>query len=417
MKKMNLLFKPLGAIALAAALFVGSLSSPITAKAGGPGFLPTEEREANDTFLLKYVDGLNANNKAVPGQELYFDWDAFYEDYGFYGNAYWYHYYIDHLERDYDGDSGDTYYVPSKVKNGSYIGLEINGNKYFRAKIDIEGVTTCLGEATLNLSGGSLVVSAYDLYTNPKMLFSVLTPVIATLDGSGAIQVTGLTIYADLDNDGNLDVSVEGLKKILEDFGVLYMIGLSDQKPEEDSDLPMPISPKKTALKGKSSMEMGVLKSITVTLNVLPTTNLSGEYTVSMPAVYANKCEKTHTPYTSSVKYLLPAKAVNAEPIDASMKKPGIKKITAAKKSMTVELKALNKKQLKKVTGYEIQYSTKKDFSDAKTVTVNKAKTVKKTIKKLSKGTYFVRVRYFKKAGDTKTYSSWVKNKKSIKIK
>ena len=418
MKKMNLLFKPLGAIALAAALFVGSLSSPITAKAGGPSFLPIDDEEATDTILLNYISGLSANKKVLPGKMLTFDKAAFLEDNNidYVNSIYWRYYYNEGLSRKSDGGYGSSEEFmldADDVTNGTYVNLRVNtSEKTYRVNLEVEGVATCLGNATLNLSSGSTVVSAYDLYTNPKMLYSVLTPVIATLDGSGAIQVTGLTIYADLDNDGNLDVSVEGLKKILDDFGVLYQIGLSDEKPE---DLDSGSKIKKAALKS-SSMEIGALKSITVTLNVLPTTNLNGEYTLSMPAVFANKCEKTHTPYTSSVTYLLPAKVNSeADSIDASIKKPAIKSIKKSGKSITVELKALKKKQLKKVTGYEIQYSTKNDFSDAKTVKVNKAKNTKKTIKKLSKGTYFVRVRYFKK-GAAKPYSNWSTVKK-VKIK
>ncbi len=420
MKKMNLLFKPLGAIALAAALFAGSLSCPITAKAD-IGFLPTGDvPDAKGEILLKYIDGLSANKKVIPGKKLTFDREAFMEenDIEYTYGIFWTTYYSDGINRYYDGGyNSSAVFVLSEeyVTNGAYVSLRFETNKgTYTVNLGIEGVVTCLGDATLNLSGGSLVVSAYDLYTSPKTVFAVLTPVIKTLDGSGALKVSGLTIYADLDRDGNFDVSVEGLKKILDDFGLLYQIGLSDQKPEGYDDAEK-FAPKKAS----SSSMIGVLKNITVTLNVLPTTNLSGSYTATLPAVYVNKCEKTYTPYTSSVTYLLPVKAVNAEAenIDASMKKPGIKKITAAKKSMTVELKALKSKQLKKVTGYEIQYSTKKDFSDAKTVTVNKAKTTKKTIKKLGKGTYFVRVRYFKKDGDTKTYSNWVKNKKSVKVK
>ena len=94
-----------------------------------------------------------------------------------------------------------------------------------------------------------------------------------------------------------------------------------------------------------------------------------------------------------------------------------LKKLTAAKKAITVTWA----KQAKQTTGYEIQYSLKKNFpakkNVTKTVTVGKNTTVKTTIKKLAaKKTYFVRIRTFKKIGKTKYYSSWSKVKK-IKTK
>ena len=70
------------------------------------------------------------------------------------------------------------------------------------------------------------------------------------------------------------------------------------------------------------------------------------------------------------------------------------------------------------MTGYQIQYATKKDFSNAKKVTVKGAKTTKATIKKLkAKKTYYVRIRTYKKcAVFWNAYSSWSKAKK-IKTK
>ena len=63
-----------------------------------------------------------------------------------------------------------------------------------------------------------------------------------------------------------------------------------------------------------------------------------------------------------------------------------------------------------KGTGYQIQYSSRSDFKTQKTVTVNNAKTVSKTISSLAKKhKYYVRVRTYKKGtvGDTKYYSAW----------
>ena len=70
------------------------------------------------------------------------------------------------------------------------------------------------------------------------------------------------------------------------------------------------------------------------------------------------------------------------------------------------------------VNGYQIQYGLKKNFSgNIKTVTIKKAKTTFKTIKKLkSKKKYFFRIRAFKTVKGVKYYSNW-SSIKSAKIK
>ena len=65
------------------------------------------------------------------------------------------------------------------------------------------------------------------------------------------------------------------------------------------------------------------------------------------------------------------------------------------------------------VTGYQIHYSLRSDFSNAKSVTITSPATVVRTIKGLVKGkTYYVRIRTYKKAGTAKYYSLWSKTRK-----
>ncbi len=90
-----------------------------------------------------------------------------------------------------------------------------------------------------------------------------------------------------------------------------------------------------------------------------------------------------------------------------------LSKLTAGKKKIT----AAWKKQSKYVTGYQLQYATKKSFSGGKKVTVKGAGTLKKALEKLKGGKkYYVRIRtYYKKGGKT-YYSAWSKAK-SVKTK
>jgi len=82
-----------------------------------------------------------------------------------------------------------------------------------------------------------------------------------------------------------------------------------------------------------------------------------------------------------------------------------ISKLIAKKKSLVVKIK-----RNKSVTGYEIQYSFKKNFKSAKKVTLKKNSSISKTIKKLkSKKTYYVRVRTYKTHKGKKYYSAWSK--------
>ena len=87
--------------------------------------------------------------------------------------------------------------------------------------------------------------------------------------------------------------------------------------------------------------------------------------------------------------------------------------VTGGEKKVTLKWNP----QAEQVSGYQIQYGTKKDFSGAKKLTVKGATMVKKTIKDLkAKKTYYVRIRTYKTVNGKKYYSSWSKYKK-IKTK
>ncbi|MBR2590314.1 MAG: fibronectin type III domain-containing protein [Clostridia bacterium] len=72
--------------------------------------------------------------------------------------------------------------------------------------------------------------------------------------------------------------------------------------------------------------------------------------------------------------------------------KPAVKSLAAAKKGFTLKWKKVGS-----VSGYQIQYSTKSDFSGAKSVTAKGANTLAKTVGSLKSGTkYYVRIRSYK---------------------
>ena len=70
-----------------------------------------------------------------------------------------------------------------------------------------------------------------------------------------------------------------------------------------------------------------------------------------------------------------------------------------------------------KGNGYQVQYSTDKNFKNAKTVTVTSAKTTSKKITGLKKNeTYYVRIRPYKTVSKTKYYGAWSKYSKGVKV-
>ena len=134
-------------------------------------------------------------------------------------------------------------------------------------------------------------------------------------------------------------------------------------------------------------------------------TNSSGKkiatkyYTVS----YSSGRKKVGK-YTVTVKFKNGHSGTYKETFTIVPKGTSVSKLTAAKKS----LKVVIKKQSSQTTGYEIQYSTSKKFTNAKTATVKSYKTTSTTLKSLSaKKTYYVRVRTYKTVNGKKYYSGW----------
>lgn len=98
--------------------------------------------------------------------------------------------------------------------------------------------------------------------------------------------------------------------------------------------------------------------------------------------------------------------------IKIDVKKVTIKKASRTKNNRKIKLKL---KKVAGVTGYEIRYSTSKKFGKKGTKTI-KVKKAAKTLGKLKKKTYYVKVRAYKVV-DGKTYISDWSSVKKIKIR
>lgn len=96
-----------------------------------------------------------------------------------------------------------------------------------------------------------------------------------------------------------------------------------------------------------------------------------------------------------------------------SLPKESVKNLQGGKKKLTVSWK-----KVKGVSGYQIRYSTNKNFKkNVKTKTVSGASKTKKTISKLkAKKTYYVQVRTYASKNGNIVYGKW-SAKKKVKVK
>ena len=84
--------------------------------------------------------------------------------------------------------------------------------------------------------------------------------------------------------------------------------------------------------------------------------------------------------------------------------------VKAGSKRLTVTWTALSAQ----ASGYQLEYGLKKDFSDARAVTVKGAAKATRVLKGLkSKAKYYVRVRVYKKVGKKTYWSAWSKAKRA----
>ena len=111
---------------------------------------------------------------------------------------------------------------------------------------------------------------------------------------------------------------------------------------------------------------------------------------------------------------VLAVKAVKGEIVSLSKLKSVKVKALSAKK-LQVTWKKLSKKDQKKIQKIQIQYSTDKSFKTYKTKWAKKTKNTY-TIQGLKKNTkYYIRIRAYKKVGNTVYVSKWVTKSKKTK--
>ena len=163
--------------------------------------------------------------------------------------------------------------------------------------------------------------------------------------------------------------------------------------------------PKTITLSATSYTYDGKVKKPTVTVKDSAGKKIAASnYTVT----YANGRKNVGT-YKVTIKFKGNYSGTVTKTFTIKPKATTLSSVTAGKKKFTAKWR----KQATQTTGYEIQYSTDKNFKkNNKTVTVSKNGTTSKAVSKLTaKKKYYVRVRTYKTVGKTKIYSNWSASK------
>ena len=244
----------------------------------------------------------------------------------------------------------------------------------------------------------------------------------------GTFKWTGNTVLIDPDMrcshcdkelQENVDYKVEYSNNIDPGVASMKIIGMGDYKGYELNFTFVIEKKAPTTTESKPTTE----DKTTATTESKPTT--SSTTTETKPATTETRpsTEDSSTAGTTAAKK---ETATTAAPvIRISVKKAAIQKIKALKKAFTINI-LKNKDQ---VTGYQINYSYKKNFKGQKVKTLKKFKYKKIKVKRKKytitsykvkglkrKKTVYVRIRAYKQVGKTKVYGKWSSVKK-IKIK
>ena len=287
-------------------------------------------------------------------------------------------------------------------KNLEWIGSKVFGGCEQLKSITIPGTVKeikdetfwgCSSLVTVTLGSG-LEKIGVDAFKECTKLKSIIIPASVKEIGDNAFKAcANLTIYGKI---GSYVQSYAQQNSI--SFAVQ-----NDLKPTATPALPtgkftVKLSAATVAYNGKTQTP-----SITVTYKGK---KLSGKY-------YTVKCTNNKNIGTATVTVTGKGnykKCSGKATFKIVLKKSTLSSLKAGKKSATLSWKTITGS-----TGYQIQYSTSKNFSKAKTVKIAGAGKRSTTIKKLtSKKTYYVRIRAYKIVNKKTVYGAWAVSKKVV---
>jgi hypothetical protein len=220
--------------------------------------------------------------------------------------------------------------------------------------------------------------------------------VTVTLDGTELTAGTDYTVsYSKNKSAGTAKVTITGINNYKGTVKTSFKINKASQK----------ITLKKSSysvVAGSGAFSLGASAKTSITYTSADTSVVSIASKKATP-LKAGKITITVTA-AASTNY----KAATAKIIVTVLPKAPTLYSPTSSTTKTMELKW---KKVTGITGYEIQYSSSKDFSSAKTVKVGK-KVTTTTITKLSKNkVYYVRIRSYSKMASGILYSSYSKTR------
>ena len=248
----------------------------------------------------------------------------------------------------------------------------------------------------------------------------------------------GTTYYFCIVTNTNNEVSGTKVTTVTSDIAMIKVVSKSAETGSSESETQKPSNPSQDATKPADS--------------VSPKDDTSSADADHKPAGTITGVKNSYTVKTGSKSFTIKAEgygditfassnnkvaSIDPKTGKVKVKGPGIVKITiktsgddthaaetkvitikvAPKKAMVKSAKSKDARQLTirwkrdaQVSGYEIQYSTSKNFKNAKSVTVGKNKTTSKSIDNLKSGKkYYIRIRSYKTVGKTKLNGNWSK--------
>lgn len=242
--------------------------------------------------------------------------------------------------------------------------------------------------------------SYVDDYTYGDSSLCVYCPITATV----YTIVNGKKYYGEVDEDGYYIIRGVPILPVGKSYTVTIEKGKSSVSFKADvvqqGNTDITISIKDQVFSGKEQTPVATVKSGTVLLKK------GTDYNIKF----------TNNKNVGTAKAILDFKGnykgSKAAYFKILPKSTRFSSVSGKKKSIIVKWKAA-----KQAAGYQIQYSRKKDFRSAKTVTIKNKKTKSRKIKKLKgRKKYYVRIRTYQTVKGTNYYSLWSKVK-TVKTK
>ena len=277
-----------------------------------------------------------------------------------------------------------TTYIDMPVTNGKQ---KVLISMYADGQNDIDTVTDVVGLSDVYVSG-----SYAEVGNNVEVTAKVV-------NNSNSDAKTTVHLYSDETMTTELGVSQESIITAGSDKEMKFSVPKADITYNEDDAAYLTL--KAEVADGDYDEDNNVTYVVLYKEEETTTTELSTDETNNGADKITTSQNETTTTSQDETTTETESKVVK------NAKTTKIKKIIKKKKSLKVTWKRKSG-----INGYQIQYSTSKKFKKAKKITIKKANTTTKTIKKLkAKKKYYVRIRTYITVDGKKVWSKWSKVK------